>query len=94
MGELKHGNNLKDEIFDFYQSWNKAIASHVNIDFIDTRTEFLARLNQITNQPLGQLTIDGEHLNREGTNLITELFINQLTSWKDLWNSSEVSASA
>lgn len=78
-GELPRGSNSFDRELDVYENINKQVSSDFSASFIPLRERFFASENS------GKLTVDGEHPNLIGGALIKESFLDQISSWKSLW---------
>jgi len=80
-GEKPHGMNRRDDILDDYASINRKAAQDLNITYLETRALFWSHLPKDWNQDKGFLTLDGEHHNAAGAQLIVDLFSDLITNW-------------
>lgn len=79
LGELPHGQNSKDDMYDDYVSINRNISSDLDIQYLNTRKAFFDNLPSDWQNSLGYLTIDGEHHNAKGAQIVQDMFIDALT---------------
>lgn len=85
-GELPRGQNSKDEMYDAYTNINRNISAEFGLTYLETRAEFFANLPTGWNQHSGYLTVDGEHHNSRGAQLVEEMFLRAIDSLEYLWD--------
>lgn len=81
LGELPPGTNSGDGAADLYREINRNITSFYNITYIETRESFQSQLPENWDQPTGYLTLDGEHHNQRGAEIILNLFTRAVSNW-------------
>ena len=80
-GEKPHGLNRRDDILDDYVIINRNAARDLNITYLETRALFWSHLPKDWDQDRGFLTLDGEHMNEAGAQLLVDLFSDLISNW-------------
>lgn len=92
-GELPRGQNIKDKMVEEYLAMNKNASFNCGVEYLDSRTPLIAVLPKgwgqtnltgflvINGLAGGFLTIDGEHFNRRGTDIMADLISERLIFW-------------
>ena len=81
IGERWLGNQNKETMLNDYREINRNISSLYNITYVDIRQAFLERTPKHNLIYKHYLTVDGEHENEAGTDLVAFLFSQILNDW-------------
>jgi hypothetical protein len=73
-----------------YRDINKKICANYNITYIDVRGALLSAIPSWWVWSMGYVTIDGEHLNSQGVEIVSQLFANVIDDWLVKLNSSQL----
>jgi lysophospholipase L1-like esterase len=73
----------KETMLDDYREMNKKIASSNNIEYMDVRQAFLNEIPEGNQPNEGIVTVDGEHPNEYGTDVMVKIFTPVLKAWLD-----------
>ena len=71
----------KIKMLDDYRAINKAMAREFNVSYIDVRQAFVDAIPPYWHFYSGYVTVDGEHENERGTQIVAELFAANLLPW-------------
>lgn len=71
------------KMLDAYTAINQEITGKRNISYINVRAEYLKKIPKYQCYKSGCLTVDGEHQNQRGTDLVSKLFAADLKLWLD-----------
>jgi lysophospholipase L1-like esterase len=83
IGEQPRRRNKKDPQLDAYRAINRRVAASLKVPYVDARRAFFVQRPADTPSTVdrGLLTVDGEHLNRRGADVVRKLFVRALDSW-------------
>ena len=71
----------KFQMLNDYRDMNKAVAKELNVPYIDVREAFLNAIPTYWHFLHGYVTIDGEHENERGTQMVAKMLADALRPW-------------
>lgn len=78
--QVRKSNNQ----LEIYRGINRNVANKLDIAYVDMRKHFMNDFSSFV--LLGDITIDGEHLNSRGIKAVANIFINQFKIFNGVWS--------